>query len=244
MHMDGNNFLSFHSFSDPESANAVADLLKENHIPYQLIKLPSLLDSSIIGTSSMPDYELKLKQQDFIRGQECLDNYFKTRTDEVDEDYYLFSFTDSELMDIIHKKDEWGYFDFQLAKKILNDRGVEINESDIEQFRQERKKELASPERPGSFLYIVAILSILCGVLFAISPVFGLPAIPFIWCFVGVCAGLLITSSKKTLPDGQRVYAYSEKDRKYGKLIWQIGLAVFICVILKFVLESWSLYNS
>lgn len=41
----------------------------------------------------------------------------------VDKDYYLFSFTEIELEDLIQKKNEWSKFDFLLAKKILNDRG-------------------------------------------------------------------------------------------------------------------------
>jgi hypothetical protein len=34
----------------------------------------------------------------------------------VDKDYYLFAFSDSELIELIRKQDEWGSFDIELAK--------------------------------------------------------------------------------------------------------------------------------
>ncbi|MEI9912162.1 MAG: hypothetical protein WDO71_22415 [Bacteroidota bacterium] len=60
-------------------------------------------------------------------------------------DYYLFSFSDDELMDVLRKPDEWNEFDLYWAKKILHIRGVEIKPEDLEKAKQERLDELKQP---------------------------------------------------------------------------------------------------
>ena len=44
---------------------------------------------------------------------------------------------------------------------------------------------------------------------------------------VGVIIGYSLWSSKKTLPNGERIYSYKSEDRKHGKNIFIIGLIVF-----------------
>ena len=44
----------------------------------------------------------------------------------IDDDYYLLSFSDDELIDVVSKSDEWNKFDVSLAKKLLKERGNEI----------------------------------------------------------------------------------------------------------------------
>jgi hypothetical protein len=65
---------------------------------------------------------------------------------EVDQDYYLLTFTDTELLEILAKPDEWGHFDCVLAKKPLTDRGHAITDAYTKQLKAKRLEELAQYE--------------------------------------------------------------------------------------------------
>jgi len=45
---------------------------------------------------------------------------------------------------------------------------------------------------------------------------------------LGIIIGYLLMSSKKTLPNGVRVYSYNDNDRKHGKVIFIIGIIVIV----------------
>lgn len=52
---------------------------------------------------------------------------------------------------------------------------------------------------------------------------------------LGIFIGWFLTTYKKTLPNGERVYEYNENDRKQGRRILFIGIVIFaIAVIYKF----------
>ncbi len=127
---------------------------------------------------------------------------------EVDRDYYLFEFTDEELYEILLKSDEWSAFDYSLAQQILTDRGKSIDKNLLNSLKNERLKDLAKPEgnqKPW----------IIGGYTFAI-----------LGGFLGLIIGYFLWTSKKTLPNGQKVYSYSVNDRKHGKYIFYISLII------------------
>jgi hypothetical protein len=64
----------------------------------------------------------------------------------MDPGYYLFSFSDAELMEIIQRPDEWGHLDYVLAKKLLAEKGHLVTPALAEELKQQRMTELARPE--------------------------------------------------------------------------------------------------
>ena len=199
-------FLTFKVFSDSETAQDIADVLKQNDIPYLIEEDALTFDASYANNAFNKDYRLKLRQPDFERANKVLDEYYHAQLNKVDTDYYLFDFADEELQAIVAKPDEWGHFDYQLAQKILSDRGKEIKPQETEMLRDKRIKKLSKPDvlKPDSILSVY----VLC------------------FCFfpVGLFIGWNWSHSKKTLPDGQRVYIYDDNGRKHGRLILAIGL--------------------
>src|SRR5690606_22574962 len=123
----------------------------------------------------------------------------------VDQDHYLFDFTEEELRDILLKSDEWSKYDYLLAQKILRDRGHKIDTETINVLKEKRIEDLAKPDKNKK-------LSILAGYVFAI---FG--------GLIAIFIGWHLFSHKKTLPNGGQVYSYSEQDRKQGRIILILG---------------------
>jgi hypothetical protein len=121
----------------------------------------------------------------------------------------LFSYSDDELFEIVSKKDEWGEFDFQLAKKILKERGKEITTEMVALLKEKRIKELTKPEQNQTgWVYSGYAAALMGG-------------------FVGIFIGWHLYTHKRLLPNGKLVSAYRDEDRKQGLIIFIIGLIIF-----------------
>ena len=183
------NYSLFQSFTDPALALDIAEKLKEANIPLEIDDTSSPIDPLIIGSALDADIRIKLQPKDFPKAHAVLENYYNQQMDTVGNDYYLFSFTNEELQEIIAQPDQWGHFDYKLAQKILKERGQEVNEKQMAALKAERVKEVAKPEQVGNAWIILG---------YFIS-IFFSP--------VGIFFGSAITSFKKTLPNGYKVYS-------------------------------------
>ena len=63
----------------------------------------------------------------------------EAQLDNINPDYYLFSFTNDELIDVAQNKNDWNEFDQALANKILSERNVVIPITIHEQPKHEFK---------------------------------------------------------------------------------------------------------
>jgi hypothetical protein len=220
--------LGFREFLNEEDASELLSRLNEAGIFYKLDKTPAILDNTFIGNSSSPAITIQLRAGDFSKANEALAEYYKNQVDFVDKGYYLFSFTDDELKEILSKPDEWGVFNFQLARKILSERGKAIDDGKLGLLQQDRKTKLAQAETADISFYLAGYLFIVYGILSTVY--ISLNVIPYLfWLpFLSFIIGRYIAVSKKTLPDGERVYVYRKKDRRQGAILMYLGLAIFI----------------
>lgn len=215
-------FLTFQKFHDIEIAKEIAERLKQNGIEYYLEENPKFFDPSFANNKVDPDINLKLRAADFSKAHKALEDYYSNSFENIEQDYYLFDFTDEELVEIVSKPDEWGHFDYMLSQKILKDRGKEINPEIAELLKTQRIKDLAKPEATDNYWIYAGYFSAVFGGLF------------------GIIIGWTLVYSKKTLPDGQRIYAHSEKDRNHGTRILLIS-----CIsLIIWVLIRWGLLRT
>jgi hypothetical protein len=89
------------------------------------------------------DYSSESRAADLDEAHKALEEYYRHQLQDVDPGYYLFSFSDVELLEIVAKPDEWGHFDYVLARALLADRGLEIPDETVEQMKQQRLRQLA-----------------------------------------------------------------------------------------------------
>lgn len=225
----GEQFLSFQSFSDIELAKHLSEKLSENKIEHELEKATHILDKNIVGTSSSPDYSIKIRPVDFSRAHQALEDYYKSQIDNIEPDYYLFDFTTEELQEIIAKPDEWNPLDYQLSQKILSNRGFDIDTQKIQFLKEQRTKELAIPEKSG--LSFIAAGYILCfSGLLAVIAIFIRGAINYLpsGLLLSVFFGHHLSIYKKILPDGQTVFGFNDSDRRHGRIIFYCSLLFLI----------------
>jgi hypothetical protein len=215
------NYSIFRKFPTLEQATELKDLLNENGIESILADNVPPVDVTFSGSTLNNQVEIRIKQSDFKKAEEILEQNAEELIDQIDKDYYLFEFTDEELYEVLLKSDEWNAFDYTLAQKILKQRGKSVDKELLNSLKNERLKDLAKPEgNQKPWIIGGYVFSILGG-------------------FLGLIIGYFLWTSKKTLPNGQKVYSYSENDRKHGKYIFYIGLiiaptAMLLKVVSKF----------
>src|SRR5688572_1665615 len=168
-----NEFVLFQSFFTEDEAVSVIESLKENGIAYQLEGSKELLDRAFIGDNLEKKIFLKIKSSDFFKANEILDAHIMQNIISLEKDYYLFSFTNDELTEILRKPDEWSRQDFLIARKILEERGQPMNEAVIKDLRSKRINELSREESEPTLIiiagYILALLFSLVGLFFGLA---------------------------------------------------------------------------
>jgi hypothetical protein len=198
-------YLTYKKFPDAREAKALQQFLIENGIECLFADTSSQIGSAIAGDLNK-EYEVQLKPERFEAADKLLEEQAKNMIGSLPEDYYLLSFTDEELYDVVLKHDEWSEFDYVLARKLLTERGRAIDENELKSLRHQRIEVLAKPESRQKGWVIAGYIMALLG---------GLG---------GIITGYVLWTSTKTLPNGTVVPMYSEPDRMHGKMIVIFGI--------------------
>ena len=227
--------ITYKTFNDPELVRQLAILFEEHSIEYETEDDSKIFDASFSFNPATRCIAVNIKQEDFEKANQLLSEISRSEINSISKDHYLFNFSDEELLDIIKKPDEWSPLDFELSKNILRDRKIEIRPNKIQELRKERIVELSRPETDKSNNDLLACLFILSGtILLTLAP----RPVYFVFNMFGIMMAALLFQSKKTLPDGQRVFRYAEADRKQGRFIFILGIlltaAAFVIAFTKF----------
>ncbi|MBP6039632.1 MAG: hypothetical protein KA523_05480 [Flavobacterium sp.] len=212
------SFVEFQRFSSKTELEKGIKILAENNIEYIIEDVSVNLDPVLSSNKLGLEFLLKIEQVNFEKANKILDEFYSFEIDEIENDYYLFSFSDDELLEVIIKSDEWNKFDVQLAQKILRLKGKGLSNLEIDKIRAQRIIELSKPEKKQSiWIFVGYISSILGGLL-------------------GIFIGWHLLTFKKTLPNGNRIYNYSNEDRKHGNQILILGiLSIIIWILIKII---------
>jgi len=217
-------FLTYRKFNDMAFAGGLTDRLDDARIPYQVETSPLIVNPLLsTGAELSLEYAIKLRPQDFNTVNQLLEDYEKKTVEEVEKDYYLFDFTDEELHDILKNRNQWSAFDHVLARKILDDRGTPVTEEQIEEYQEEEIEALSTPEESEATWIILGYIS------------------AFLGGFLGIFIGAMMWKFKKTLPNGERVYAYTKTSRVNGLIICVISIIVFTLAFL-YTVYDYSLF--
>lgn len=211
-------FVEFQRFSSEEELENCIKILTENNIEYIIEDVSINLDPVLSSNKLGKEFLIKIEQVNFEKTNEILDKFYSSEINEIDNDYYLFSFSDDELLDVIIKSDEWNKFDVQLAKKILSKKGKGLSNLEIDHIKRQRILDLSKPEKKQSEWIFVGYVSSLLG---------GL---------LGIFIGWYLLTFKKTLPNGDRIFNYSNEDRKHGNQILILGIiSIIVWTIIKII---------
>jgi len=199
--------VTYKKYKTAEEAVPLVDLLKSNDVSYQIENIAPSVDITFTGGMELENkIAIKLKPIDFEKVETLLNKLALENIDLVDNDHYLFNFSDNELFEILENYNEWSETDFILAKKILNDRGKDITDEKVQELKNQKISELRKPEKGHKGWNIFGFVSAICG---------GL---------LGIFIGYHLYKFKKSIPTGEKVYAYDTKTRRIGFRIFLIGI--------------------
>jgi hypothetical protein len=205
-------FLTFQRFKDAEQAKMLTSLLDEAGIVYEVEDVSPTFDVTFAGSKLDNELLMKLQAEDFAKADTLLLKAGEAQLETTDENYYLYDFSDEDLIEIVLKPDEWSRFDYVLAQKILQERGKDIRPEVLALIKSQRLKELAKPQKEAKTWiiagYFLAFMGLGGGVM-------GIVAF-----FMGLNFMLL----KKTLPSGERIYSYSPDTRWHGLIIMLLSI--------------------
>jgi hypothetical protein len=217
-------FIKYRSFNDKALALQLYDKLADDGLAVKWEDSEGFFDVSFVNDEFMNIYYVKLRQQDFERADQVLERSTIILAEKPVDDYYLYSFSNEELIDVLQKKDEWNEFDNYWATKILEQRGIAFEPSQLLEMKNERIAELKEPWKVSS-LWRVSSLAI---------PLVAIVFLNIILSAGTILVGLYIILSKKTLPDGQRVMAFTPRDRLFGKIFCLMGILITAYILYRY----------
>lgn len=208
------NYPIFRKYQKLEYALETKKLLEDHKIHCEMADNAPIVDVTFAGNTIQNLIEIRIPQEDFEKAEKLLENEANRLIEQVDKNHYLYQFSEDELYEILLKKDEWSAFDYQLAQKILKEKGKTIDEHLLAQLSKQRMEDLAKPESSQKPWVIAGYILAFLGGAF------------------GIITGYFLWTSKKTLPNGTRIFSYQENDRKHGKIIFFLGLVILITSLI------------
>ena len=220
-YQNSKDFQPYRDFHNVEEAKAFGALLKEKGIPFSLEGSDTIIDSAIVGRGLIPKAILKIPASDFERVNQIIEEQLKSISFEDVKDHYLNQLDTEELLDIFKQPDEWTVEDTQIARVILNERGIEISSEEIAAQRQERFEAIRAGKKGTTFWMYFYFLAVALGLF--ISPFFII---------AGIGMGYYYAYGRAVDPDGQKYYVYEPNTRLIGRIILYGGTAVFIGILI------------
>lgn len=198
------SFTVYKEFTYNEPAEILMGLLKEEGIEYRLRNEAAVEQEVILGPESH-SIVIMLKPEDHLRVDEIVEKRANSELDAVDKEYFIFSFDNDELRDVVVNSHEWTPLDLALAVKILKERGIDLDPDDVKKERaaalEESSKPIAIDKTALIFLYLLALFT----------------------SFIPLIAGIIFMTSKKPNSAGNRVPKYDIASRKHGRNLVLLG---------------------
>ncbi len=205
-------FIDYRSYQDNETARELLlNILDQNNIPYEVEITHSELNVYTGKASWIPPVVVKIQADNFEKVNALIET--DTALVTIPERHFLISFSNEELTDVLQKQDEWGTDNYNIARKLLEQRGKPVPQAALDKYKTERMEALAKPTTVEPVWLSLAFASAIAGGIFAI--IFG----------------RMIYTSTKILPNGKRVYVYDAASRKNGFALYMIGIAVLALYI-------------
>lgn len=94
-------FVTFEKFNNESIAIDFGSLLNKNKIDFLIENISINFDPILSNNEFGKEYCVKIKKDDFEKANDILREKAKKEINEIQDDYYLLSFSNEELIDVI-----------------------------------------------------------------------------------------------------------------------------------------------
>ncbi len=212
-------FIVFKRFRNQQEAAATIQILQNNHVLYEYDGFTDDRYFQIeIGAASSKGCFIKILPSSFEKARKLLLNEAQNAIKDIPEDYYLYAFSAKELVEVIQKPQDWSELDYELAKYLLAEQGIEISAEQEYDILVQRDKERTTPISASWQMIVIGFL-----------------LIPLLY---GAVIGWEIATAEKVLSNGQKIPVYNEQSRIIGKVLVAAPLLIIFVSIFMMVIES------
>ena len=198
------DLLTYQTYPNQEVAQSLLDLLDAEGVEYEADYAAARF-SAPLGITLPESFVVRLRPEEFSRVRALEEARAAESLGELPSDYYLFSFSNAELWDLLKQPDAWSSRDVALAMRLLRERGENVSAHTLQDLRTWHTATLAAPDPSPTGWIVLGYVSALLGGLF------------------GIGVGWSLRRYNKTLPDGRQVPGYAPADRAHGLYIMVIG---------------------
>lgn len=226
------SFVTYKKAYDKVELDSFLDLLKKHDIPFEVEDVLRNFNPAMTPRDGSIEMRIKIHPTDFEEVIRIETEILSPLLNQVDTDYYLFTFNEKELKDIIKNRSEWSLFDVLLAEKILLENGAVHSEKEFDVLKDEtinttfEEKSVSAVQL--TVIYFISIVVPLLGLLFGYILMVILP-------LLGLILGYYFMSHKKTFSDGSQKYIYNKPSRLQGKIIAFIASFILLLIFILLV---------
>jgi hypothetical protein len=216
--MSEDNFV-IQKFSNKQAANHLLNTLNEKDLKCRMIRQEAEFPAPLSSYTSIKYFTIVANEHDSTSIKKTINDMPKPKLSETPRDHYLLIFSNEELFNVLKTPDLWINFDYELAKQILSNRGVEIFEKQLEEYKITRNILLSNPEKIKKwYIYGTYLLAI------------TYPLTIF-------CIEKSIINFKKITPEGNLIYAYEREDRKNGRIARNFSIVYWAIFLLTLIFK-------
>ena len=224
------SYQTFRTFDSRLEAVKLQAFLTRHEIPTIFEEGVPIFNKVLAGQIEELHYIIKIPVERFKAAEAALEAAVDLETMPVEPDYYLVSFSDEELIDVVRKKDEWGKFDYVLAKQLLKERGIVLDDVAIRKMERERMRALSKPEKPAFYIILVGYVAAVMA------------------SGIGVVLGLYLLTAYKKLPDGQYISRFDRLTRRHAGTMITLGVLIIAsyyiyCIMYGGVFYSFNIWS-
>ncbi|MEM9547182.1 MAG: hypothetical protein AAGA77_14470 [Bacteroidota bacterium] len=202
-------------------------IFEKNNIYYEVSSPETIIDKSIVGSGMFAKYTLKLLPKDFNKANKLIRNSLESMGLNIEDFKHLEDLDNNELLEIIENPRDWSVEAEIVARKILEKRGIKINEQAIINKRENKKLEFQNGKSVSGMIQFLYFIAIVLGFYLSVA-----------FIIAGIGMGYYYAYGTRVDEEGNKFFVYNEKARTNGKFIFYIGiLSFFIQMYLLFKID-------
>tara|TARA_R110002049_G_scaffold294590_5_gene481310 strand:+ start:10666 stop:11313 length:648 start_codon:yes stop_codon:yes gene_type:complete len=210
-------YIEFKRIPFHDEANAISEILSSHNIAHKIESTKPSFDITF-SNSDLTDYIIKVKESQF---EEVTVLFEANTANEILEDnYYMNSYSDNELIEILSLANEWSNYDLHYANMLIKQRGLVFSDEEIQEAKASALKEQKKPKKVEPILIFIGYL----------CSIFG--------GWLGFLVAYRLKYKFKLVNETEKVPYYDTKSRSHGKVMlyifvfWVTLYAFLIALIL------------
>lgn len=203
----------------------ILNLFKENGIEYKLetdIPIDEIVDDDILTKQIV----IKIDIGDFNKANGLLrENAINTITEEDINDHFLNEYSNDELIELLKFQDEWGFSDVLISQKILQKRGLNYTDEDLNKFWHKRLEDIRSSKSLHEYEKALLVFLLIATVIIYLMKSITISRATYM---IIIPWATYIFKWSKIDPEGKSFYVYDNNSREFSKLILKISVLILI----------------